>query len=742
MSQARRNKKLASNSKLIGTGLREIVFIFFCFAALYLFVSLATYYPLDPGFSHNSEAAVEIHNKGGLAGALFADLFFNWFGYFAYLFAFMVGYLGWLIYKGRHHDLLAEPKHLIVPGFGFLLTLTAGCGLAIVHFAAESALLPSHAGGVLGGWIGNGLKDMISSLGATLLLLVLFFTGITLLTGMSWVRLMDKLGAYTLHYLPIMRQYLAEVVLPLISNYLSQLFHWLWFWSEKGLVQAQQQWQKVQERHQAFEQDEPLDESEQDETATVQKKTATKTPVKPAANQQQRTTSAEKPEASAVSKSDSLTPKSAKASNKQSSKAETLSEKNQAPALPALNNLLLPGDPAIDEAPATSDEQVYIDPAILKAKIESILKKLRSVAVLKGIYPGPVVSRVEIQPSPKLSQLDPLIQRLTKELNLSHLRMVEATPELIIFEVPKTNPEQIPLSSLLLMKAYQDSRSPLTLALGKETSGNAVIVDLARMPHLLMAGQNGDDIDTAIHSAVLSLLYKATSDEVRLLMLDSKHQALSRYKDLLHLFTPIIHSPEKVQQAFRWTVAEMERRYRLMADLGVRNIDGYNRKVKASEVQETQGGIPISLSPIPYIVMIVHEIAEITAGEDGREIEELITRLAQKARASGIHLILATREPGVNVVTGLMKTNFPTRICFQVDNANLSRNMLGKTGAENLLGNGDMFYMTPGTGVPVRLHGTHVTIQEVRNVLADLKKRGKPAYEKLEIPENSSFRHK
>jgi len=701
VSQARRpvrnRRHHLSDQKVLRTGLREIVFIFFCFASLYLFVSLATYYPLDPGFSHGGVASEEVRNQGGLAGAYFADLFFYWFGYFAYLFAFMVGYVGWLVYQGRHHDLIAEPRHLVVPGIGFVLTLIAGCGIAIVHFAAESALLPSHAGGILGSWIGNGLKNMLSSLGATLLLLVMFFTGITLLTGLSWLKLMDRLGLHTLYWLPIVYEQVADRLFPWLGKYLRKIWQVsarqvrrLYQYFRDGLLDQWEIWQENRRERREAEERERYEDEEQGPPPAVE------APVAP-------------PVASVMAES----------------KEETPAATATPTPLPSLAHLIAPTLPEPQRI-KTAQEQ-------LADTVELALQALKLAAKVKAVHPGPVITRVEIQPSrDQLSQIIALSDRLIEQLNIPKLRLVETGPELICLEVPNANPEAIPLSGLLSLQAYIDSRSPLTIALGKDSSGQAVIIDLARIPHLLIAGNDQHDLDFALHALLLSLLFKATADELRLILIDSKRKILNHYRHLPHLLTPVINETVKAESALRWCVAEMERRYRLMADLGVRNIDGYNQKLQETEAQtELQGGIPTALAPIPYVVVMIHELAEVASGESGRSSEELITRLAQKARAAGIHMVLASQHPGVNTITGLMKSNFPTRIAFRVDHKNDARNLLGQPGAQDLLGRGDMFYLTPGTGIPARVHGAQVTLQEVQNVVEDLKKLGKPQYQDL-----------
>ncbi len=739
MIQARRNRRVNQNGrKLISTGLREILFIFFCFAGLYLFISLATYNPLDPGWLHSGGDAREVANKGGLAGAMFADAFLYLFGYFAYLFAIMVVYVGWLIYQGKHHDLLAEPRHMVVPGIGFLLTLSAGCGLAIVHFTAESALLPSHAGGILGTLVGKSLESVFSQLGATLLLLALFFTGITLLTGLSWLKLMDFLGHHTLRLLPVLQRFLAKQVWPRIKHYSWLIWRWLKHLGTRiwRAMREAGAWLRLKyEEHWGYRDDEEADRENADYHGETDR--AIDESRKTGATRMEKT----KPplleekvaEAIEVEKTAPIPPSPARESETssepvpiepQESGAETIAHQGR--------EALLPSPDYLTQSQSPDQGEPHNESEMLAKRVNNNLQRLKLGLELKHVFTGPVVTRVELQPNADQAQVEVRSagEKLARALGGKGIRVVEATPAMLSLEVPRRHPRSIMLGDLLTSSPYLQATSPLTLALGCDSSGQEVVVDLARMPHLLLAGNQAEDIDRALHAIMLSLLYKATNREVRFILVDANRAALSQYADLPHLLTPVINKVEAMSQSFRWCVAEMERRYRLMADLGVRNIEGYNRKVKEIAEPEENETIPLELSPIPYIVIVVHEIAEVTLGAN-HDIEEYITRLAQKARAAGIHMLLATQRPTVNVVTGLMKTNFPSRIAFRVTSQNESRTVLGQHGAESLLNNGDMLYLTPGTGLPVRVHGPLVSEAEVKNVLAELKKQETPDYADL-----------
>jgi S-DNA-T family DNA segregation ATPase FtsK/SpoIIIE len=344
-----------------------------------------------------------------------------------------------------------------------------------------------------------------------------------------------------------------------------------------------------------------------------------------------------------------------------------------------------------------------------------------------------------------VSQISNLAKDIARSLSVVSVRVVEVIPgkSFVGLEIPNENRELVTLGEILKSRAYDDSSSPLTLALGKDIGGQSVVADLARMPHLLIAGTTGSGKSVAINAMVLSLLYKTQPEQVRLIMIDPKMLELSVYEGIPHLLTPVVTDMSEAANSLRWCVAEMDRRYRLMAAMGVRNIGGYNRKIK----EAIDAGKPIkdptftpppfededkpvehpTLEPLPYIVVIIDELADMMMIV-GKKVEELIARLAQKARASGIHMLLATQRPSVDVITGLIKANVPTRIAFQVSAKVDSRTILDQMGAENLLGHGDMLYLPPGTSVPTRVHGAFVADHEVHTVVRHLKKTGSPQY--------------
>jgi DNA segregation ATPase FtsK/SpoIIIE, S-DNA-T family len=419
--------------------------------------------------------------------------------------------------------------------------------------------------------------------------------------------------------------------------------------------------------------------------------------------------------------------------------------------LPALSLLDEPG----------TREQSYSDEA-LEAMSRLVEIKLRDFGIeveVVAVLPGPVITRFELRPAPgvKVSQISNLSKDLARALSSVSVRVVEVMPgkSVVGLEIPNEKREIVTLGEIIKSKPYDEVGSPLALALGKDIGGVPVVADLARMPHLLIAGTTGSGKSVGINAMVLSLVYKATPEHVRMIMIDPKMLELSVYEGIPHLLSPVVTDMKQAANALRWCVAEMERRYQLMSALGVRNIGGFNRKVKDAadagkpikdpiRMQKIAQGVPgivaedvAELTPLPFIVVIIDELADLMMIV-GKKVEELIARLAQKARASGIHLILATQRPSVDVITGLIKANIPTRIAFQVSAKVDSRTILDQSGAESLLGHGDMLYLPPGTSIPTRVHGAFVSDQEVHRVVAGLKTASPPVYidEILEGPRN------
>jgi S-DNA-T family DNA segregation ATPase FtsK/SpoIIIE len=665
-------------------GLREGALIIFGTTAFYLLLCLSSYNPQDPGWSH-SDSATTIANMGGVVGAWFADVFLYLFGYLAYLVPVGVAYFGWLLFTGRKTQSSINYRHGALRATGFLLTLGAGTGLAKLHFA-DMATLPVGAGGVLGEVVGNNLVSIVNPLGSTLFLLALFLTGVTLLTSLSWLWLMDVTGQLTLQAMS---------------------------WIRERVMQIRDEIEGRRARH------------HRESTAK--------------ANQEK------------VKKR--VSPRIEPVINKRPKVSERAEKERQVPLFESTSTGDLPALALLDPS---EEQKGNVSTAALEAVSRQVELKLQDFGVdvqVVAVHPGPVVTRYELElaPGTKVNQISNLAKDLARSLSAISVRIVEVIPgkSTIGLEIPNENREIVRLSEIITSQEYEKASSALTLALGKDIAGNPVVVDLAKMPHLLVAGTTGSGKSVGLNAMVLSMLYNASPEQVRMIMIDPKMLELSVYEGIPHLLAPVVTDMKEAANALRWCVAEMERRYKLMAHLGVRNIAGFNRKVNDAH----DAGEPIVdpmytpnpllegeeeeryLEPLPQIVVVVDELADMMMVV-GKKVEELIARLAQKARAAGMHLILATQRPSVDVLTGLIKANIPTRIAFQVSAKVDSRTILDQGGAEQLLGHGDMLYLAPGTGIPTRVHGAFVSDAEVHRVVKDWLGRGEPQYidEVLEGP--------
>jgi len=676
LAQAKRkNTTTSPTTSHLHRGLREGTLLVFAAVSVYLLLSLLSYQNTDPGWSHTATVDTVIHNLGGIAGAWFADVFLYLFGLMAYLFPVMLGYSGWLLYRGQQLSKSFDAWHLGLRVAGFLLTLGAGAGLATLHVQQPDLVLPLSPGGILGDVIGEGLVGTFSFLGATILQLAVFLAGITLFTGLSWFWLMDVTGEYTLRGFSFVRVQLLR-----LKTYI------------KGR-QARQQ------RTDSFE-------------SVKQKKAKRKPPVI------EETVRLPEP----------------------SHRAEM---ERQVPLFDTSDDTPLPPMSLLD-LPSTDHARISND--ALEAMSQLVEIKLRDFGIeveVVAVHPGPVITRFELQPAAgvKVSQISNLAKDLARAMSTVSVRIVEVIPgkSVVGLEVPNENREIVRLSEIINSQEYESVKSGLTLALGKDISGYPKVYDLGKMPHLLVAGTTGSGKSVAINAMILSLLYDSTPHDVRMIMVDPKMLELSIYEGIPHLLTPVVTDMKDAANALRWCVAEMERRYKLMAALGVRHLNSYNKKIKEAE----ENGEPIpdplwkpeegleetapNLEHLPFIVVIIDELADMMMIV-GKKVDELIARLAQKARASGIHLILATQRPSVDVITGLIKANIPTRIGFQVSTKIDSRTILDQGGAEQLLGHGDMLYMSPGSGVPTRIHGAFVSDEEVHKVVGNLKGKGEPDY--------------
>jgi S-DNA-T family DNA segregation ATPase FtsK/SpoIIIE len=656
-------------------GLREAALIVFSAIALFLCASLITYDRADPGWSH-SDTVSKIANAGGMAGAWFADVSLYLFGYLSYLFPIMVAYTGWLLFSARdEQDAGFVAKHIALRALGFLLTLCAGTALATLHFAS-SASLPLNAGGILGDVIGRGLVGGFNFLGGTLLLAALFLTGVTLFTSLSWIQLMDGTG---------------RIVMNFYQRMVDRVYQYRDYLAGR---RARLEREAVME--------------------VVEKKVAKR----------------KKPRIEPVVYDVEESDRGAR------ERQVEMFDDGSSGDLPALALL------DVAEAPKNP-----ISKSALEAISRAVELKLQDFGIeveVVAVHPGPVVTRFELEPAPgiKVSQISNLAKDLARSLSAISVRVVEVIPgkTTVGLEIPNEVREIVRLGDVLRSNEYEKHKSPLAMALGKDISGHPVIADLARMPHLLVAGTTGSGKSVGLNAMILSFLYCATAEQVRMIMIDPKMLELSVYEGIPHLLSPVVTDMKEASNALRWAIAEMERRYGLMSAMGVRNLVGFNKKVqdaidngepipdplfKPSELFE-EYEVP-ELEPLPSIVIVIDELADMMMVV-GKKVEELIARLAQKARASGIHLILATQRPSVDVLTGLIKANIPTRIAFQVSAKVDSRTILDQGGAEQLLGHGDMLYLAPGTGIPQRVHGAFVADAEVHRVVKALRQIGTPEY--------------
>ncbi len=640
--------------------------------ALVLFTALATYSSDDPGFSSTGAGPGPVHNRIGTVGAFVADVLFYLFGRPAFLFPLMIGLAGWILFRNRNRTERASRANTAVRVGGFVLLLLASSGLTTLHWDAGS--LRETAGGVVGIEVGQGLKDGLDVLGATLLLIAAWMAGVSVTFGVSWLTIMDRMGAAA--------------------------------WAGVGWVRARSSTAR--------------DMAEGRERRQARKETLQFEQTKAAARQPPR-----------------IEPPSAVVEPSERVEKERQVPLFDAPKSSELPPLKLLDDPAVQE-PSYSAEALDAMSRLVEIKLRDFGVDAEVVAV----QPGPVVTRFELRPAPgvKASQITGLAKDLARSLSVMSVRVVEVIPgkSVMGLEIANEKRELVTLGEILRSKAYDEMATPLALALGKDIGGQPVVADLARMPHLLIAGTTGSGKSVAINAMVLSLLYKSTAEHVRLIMIDPKMLELSVYEGIPHLLAPVVTDMKQAANALRWCVVEMDRRYRLMAALGVRNIGGFNRHVQdaidrgkpirdpvltqeaANDPSIDQSQIP-DLTPLPYIVVIIDELADLMMLV-GKKVEELIARLAQKARASGIHLVLATQRPSVDVITGLIKANISCRIAFQVSAKVDSRTILDQMGAETLLGHGDMLYLTAGTSMPQRVHGAFVSDQEVHRVVDVLKK--------------------
>jgi DNA segregation ATPase FtsK/SpoIIIE, S-DNA-T family len=654
------------------TEIRWILQVALC---VFLAMALVSYSRRDPSWTHAAQVD-HISNWAGRVGAWTSDILLLLFGLSAYW---------WVVLLARriaaNYRLLtrqAEPAEdaprdsWLADAFAFVLVLIACDGIEALRMWSLHVPLPRAPGGIVGDAVARGISHALGFTGGTLALLVALAVGLSLYFRFSWLSVAERVG----------EKIISAVTLARLRREAGRD-------RKLGEAAAVKREGKVEQSRVRLDEHEPV--------------TIVPPVVAPA-------------------------------------KSERVEKEKQVPLFADLpGDTTLPPIALLDPAPPVQ-ESVSADTLEFTSRL--IEKKLKDFGVEVSVvaaYPGPVVTRYEIEPATgvKGSQIVSLAKDLARALSLVSIRVVETIPgkNYMALELPNQRRQTVRLSEILGSEVYADAGSKLTIGLGKDIGGKPVCADLAKMPHLLVAGTTGSGKSVGINAMILSLVYKASAEQVRMILIDPKMLEMSVYEGIPHLLCPVVTDMRQAGHALNWTVAEMERRYKLMSKLGVRNLASYNNKIDEAAKREEKLPNPFSLTPddpepltrLPNIVVVIDELADLMMVV-GKKVEELIARIAQKARAAGIHLILATQRPSVDVITGLIKANVPTRVAFQVSSKIDSRTILDQQGAESLLGMGDMLYLPPGTGLPVRVHGAFVSDDEVHRVVEKLKEQGEPNY--------------
>jgi S-DNA-T family DNA segregation ATPase FtsK/SpoIIIE len=650
---------------------KEAWWLFFAAIGIYLVLILASYYHDDPSWTHSASENAIVHNAGGTLGALLSDMLLYVFGFSAWWFAVFAFYAIWLVYLRL--DVVAQGRKplLFLNFFGFGLLLLSSSCLEYGHVVHIPATLPQDAGGVIGNIFDTILREALGFVGSTLVLLFAMAAGFSLFTGWSWILIVEKLGSGLIgSYQFILNKYRDKKD------------------REAGKIAEQQRTEFVEQERKRKEDRAPI----QIETPVLE------------------------------------IPKS-----------ERVQRESQVSLFAALPDSPLPPLHLLDEPKGEIEFQSAETLEFTSRLIERKLMDFGIEVKVLAAMPGPVITRYELEPAAgvKGSQVLNLSKDLARALSVVSIRVVETIPgkSCMGLEIPNPKRQIVYLSEIMGSQAYADVSSPLAIAMGKDIAGKAVVADLAKMPHVLVAGTTGSGKSVAINAMILSLVYKAEASKVRMILIDPKMLELSVYEGIPHLLAPVITDMRQAANALNWGVAEMERRYKLMSVLGVRNLAGFNVKVRDAIKDGNPITHPFTLTPdspepleeLPLIVIVIDELADLMMVV-GKKVEEPIARLAQKARACGIHLVVATQRPSVDVITGLIKANIPTRVAFQVSSKIDSRTILDQMGAEALLGQGDMLYQPPGTSYPQRIHGAFVSDAEVHRVVQHLKTQGEPNY--------------
>jgi S-DNA-T family DNA segregation ATPase FtsK/SpoIIIE len=687
---------------------REGTLIALLAIAGYFLMALFSYSAQDPSWSATGDHSA-VRNTAGMSGAWFSDVLFSLFGYTAYLIPFALMHRAWLIFRDRYDAFRFDGLTVALKLAGLILVLMGFTCLLSLSTITDQASLPFGSGGYLGSVVKEGLLQVLHPAGTVLLMLAITLFGLTLFAEISWLALMDRVGASTV---------------VLIDRFIA----WFIDWNDRRRELARQH--------------------RRDKEAARLKapapviKPAPIQAAKPAVIDEEISVGAMITQIKQSAESLLPAAKSKPLAKKKSPKPVRRERNNGEPL--EVPDFELLDEPVAGRQIGFTSEQLTQLSGLLETKLADFGIK----AEVKSVLPGPVVTRFEIQPAAgvKVSRISNLAKDLARSLAVISVRIVEVIPgkSFVGIEIPNENRAMVMLSEVLTSPVYTEANSHLTLALGHDIAGEPIVADLAKMPHLLVAGTTGSGKSVGVNAMLLSLLYKATPDQVRLILIDPKMLELSVYEGIPHLLTPVITDMKDAANGLRWCVAEMERRYKLMAAMGVRNLEGFNKKITDAiaagetitdpvwqpdplSIIDVDDQIPPDLETLPHIVVVIDEFADMIMIV-GKKVEQLIARIAQKARAAGIHLVLATQRPSVDVITGLIKANVPTRIAFQVSSRIDSRTILDQGGAEQLLGHGDMLYLPPGSGVPIRVHGAFVSDDEVHRVADDWRARAEPDY--------------
>ena len=689
--------------------LKEGGLILLAVLCIYLWMALLTFDANDSSFTNSAAQTDVINNAGGQIGAWIADVLFSMLGYFAWLFPLVLMLKTVLVFQNRYESVVLNGWLFVLRAFGFVLLLCSGAALAHIHFPQPEETPKNF--NILGDVLGNALTGALNVEGATLFLLACFLFSLTIYANLSWFKIIDGIGDLTIR--------VSEQIKTWLQNTLGEVQE-----------RKQEQLKLREENAPGAQEEQPVRVARREKTEPVftreRKSTADADQVEESSLQLGR----REPIINAPPE-----PRIAASPSVQKEKpAPVFVDSAIAGTLPPLSLL----DKAEKKKPSYSEESLQAMSRLLEIK----LKEFGVEVEVESVHPGPVVTRFEIllAPGVKVSRITNLAKDLARSLAMISVRVVEVIPgkTTVGIEIPNEDRQIVRFSEVVETPGFDEAKSAVTIALGHDIGGQPVIADLAKMPHLLVAGTTGSGKSVGVNAMILSVLFKSTPEDARLIMIDPKMLELSIYEGIPHLLCPVVTDMKEAANSLRWCVAEMERRYKLMSAMGVRNLAGYNRKVKDAEEAGTPLEDPLFrrddmndeaplLDKLPTIMVVVDEFADMIMVV-GKKVEELIARIAQKARAAGIHLILATQRPSVDVITGLIKANIPTRIAFQVSSKIDSRTILDQGGAEQLLGHGDMLYLPPGTSLPIRVHGAFVSDEEVHRVVDAWKLRGAPDY--------------